>query len=52
MNVKIGDINKKFPRDNKAEHTIDPNGNTICLESVVKCTEGRFKVLYLLINIG
>ena len=44
-NIKIGDISKKFEKDRKV-FSADYLGNTLCPENVVKCVDGRYKVIF------
>jgi transcription elongation factor len=41
-NIKLSDISKKFEKDRKA-FGADYLGNTLSVDNVVKCVEGRFK---------
>lgn len=41
-NIKTSDINKKFERDSKVSAQ-DQVGNTVSIENVIKCVDGKYK---------
>lgn len=41
-NIKLSDISKKFEKNRKA-FAADNRGNTLSVENVVKCVDGRYK---------